>query len=47
MTETTMYYLPNHPTERKVAANGASMYRIKALPARQNGSKENGILYSK
>lgn len=47
MAETTMYYLSNHPIARKVAANRASMYRIKALPARQNGSKENDILYSK
>jgi len=47
MAETTMYYLSNHPTARKVAANCASMYRIKALPARQNVSKENDILYSK
>jgi len=47
MTETTIYYLSNHPTERKVAAHPASVYRMKALPARLNGSKENGIFYSK
>jgi hypothetical protein len=47
MTETTIYYLSNSPTERKVAAYRASMYRMKALSARQNESKENGILYSK
>jgi len=47
MTETTIYYLSNHPTERKVAAYRASMYRMKALPVRLNGSRENGILYSK